>query len=360
MRKIPLKIKILMKHLSIFIAAILFAMACKQEEKPLLPDPGVVSYTFRAQFSEDFEGTLDLILGMGITNIEFSNLFGKTAPEIRKMLDERGMVCTTLGVGYDALLNNLEQVISDAKTLGAKNVRLGSLPRPGGVFDKELVESAAENFNRIGKALDDQGLHFSYHNHAFEFVPHGDATLYHYLIEITDPRYVSFEIDTYWVMHAGYDPVELLETYPDRFRLLHLKDLKKGVEGHYQLPSNSEHDVVLGTGQVDWPAVLRAAQNTKIEYFYIEDETDGVVKRVPLSREYIIGLKAGIKPYPGVLPDNTDTRELTSYCFAGFLVPLILFFGCLIISLAGNHSVGSGFPIKTTEQSFRAQAAFWF
>jgi sugar phosphate isomerase/epimerase len=282
-----------MKHLSIFIACILFAMACTQEEKPLLPDPGVVSYTFRTQFSEDFEGTLDRILGMGITNIEFSSLFGKTAAEVRQLLDDRGMVCTSLGVGYNALLNNLEQVIDDAKTLGAKHVRLGSLPRPDGVFDAELVEMAAENFNRIGKALDDQGLHFSYHNHAFEFVPHGDATLYHYMIELTDPRYVSFEIDTYWVMHAGYDPVELLETYPDRFRLMHLKDLKIGAGGHYKQPSNRDNDVVLGTGQVDWPAVLKAAQNTKIEYFYIEDETENVIERVPLSREYIVGLKTG-------------------------------------------------------------------
>jgi len=282
---------IFMKHLFIFIAIILFAVACKQEDKPFVPDPGVVSFTFRDQFAEDVPGTLDLIRDMGITNIEFSNLFGVPADELRRMLDERGMVCTSYGVGYNNLLNDIDLVIDNAKLLGARHVRLGSLPRPDGVFDQELVEVAAANFNRIGKALNDHGLHFSYHNHAFEFAPHADATLYHYLIELTDPRYVSFEIDTYWVMAAGYDPVELLETYPDRFRLMHLKDLKKGVEGHYQLPSNRENDVVLGTGQVDWPAVLRAAQNTRIEYYYIEDETPDVVERVPLSREYIMGVK---------------------------------------------------------------------
>lgn len=282
-----------MKHLIIIFSVILLVTACKHEEKSFVPDPGVVSYTFRNQFSNDFEGTLDLILGMGITNIEFSSLFGKTAQEVRQLLDERGMVCTTLGVGYDALLNNLDQVIDDAKTLGAKNVRLGSLPRRDGIFDKELVESAAENFNRIGEALDRQGLHFSYHNHAFEFVPYNNTTLYHYLIEQTDPRFVSFELDTYWVMQAGHDPVKLLETYPERFRLLHLKDLKKGVVGHFEAPASRDNDVVVGTGQVDWPAVLKAAQKTKIEYYYIEDETDNVIERVPLSRAYIISLKAG-------------------------------------------------------------------
>jgi sugar phosphate isomerase/epimerase len=275
----------------IMLPVIICMASCQSEPKPLVPDPGVVSYTFRNQFSEDFVGTLDIILDMGITNIEFSSLFGKTAAEVRQLLDERGMVCTTLGVGYNALLDDIDQVIADAKTLGARHVRIGSLPRPDGVFDQELVEQAAVSFNRIGKVLDEHGLHFSYHNHAFEFVPHGDATLYHYLIELTDPRYVSFELDTYWVMHGGYDPVVLLETYPDRFRLLHLKDLRKGVVGDYQMPSSRENDVVLGTGQVDWPAVLKAAQNTSIEYYYIEDETDDVVERVPLSREYIMGVK---------------------------------------------------------------------
>ena len=280
-----------MRKLIIVAMALLFVLACKEEEKPFVPDPGVVSFTFRNQFAEDVPGTLDMILGMGITNIEFSSLFGVPADELRRMLDERGMVCTSYGVGYNNLLNDIDLVIDNSKVLGARHVRLGSLPRPDGVFDINVVQEAAENFNIIGKKLSENGLHFSYHNHAFEFVPHGDATLYHHLIELTDPRYVSFELDTYWVMHAGYDPVALLETYPDRFRLLHLKDLKKGVEGHYQLPGNRENDVVLGTGQVDWPAVLKAAQNTKIEYYYIEDETEDVVERVPLSREYIMGIR---------------------------------------------------------------------
>lgn len=273
------------------LALIVLHLSCSTEPKPLVPDPGVVSFTFRAQFAEDFSGTLDTIKGMGITNIEFSNLFGHSAAEVREMLDERGMVCTSLGVGYNALMDQIDEVIADAKTLGARHVRLGSLPRPDGVFDLELVQQAVIDFNRIGKILDEHGLHFSYHNHGFEFAPHGDATLYHYMIEKTDSRYVSFELDTYWVMHAGYDPVDLLENYPGRFRLLHLKDLRKGVEGHYLLPPKGENDVVLGTGQVDFPALLHAAQNTKVEYYYIEDETEEVLERVPLSREYIIGIR---------------------------------------------------------------------
>ena len=87
-------------------------VSCQAEPKPLVPDPGVVSFTFRAQFAEDFTGTLDLIKEMGITNIEFSSLFGQTAADIRAMLDERGMVCTSLGVGYGALMNQLDQVIA--------------------------------------------------------------------------------------------------------------------------------------------------------------------------------------------------------------------------------------------------------
>lgn len=90
---------------STFIGALLAALmlhivaaGCKNESKPLVSDPGVVSFTFRNQFAEDVPGTLDMIKGMGITNIEFSNLFGLTANEMRALLDERGMICTSYGL----------------------------------------------------------------------------------------------------------------------------------------------------------------------------------------------------------------------------------------------------------------------
>ena len=279
------------KHLRIFSIAPLFLAllfsSCNDSNKVLVPDPGVVSYTFRTQFQEDMPGTLDLILGMGITNIEFSNLFGKTAEEVRAMLDERGMICTSYGISYDRLVNDTEKVAEEAKILGAKYVRVASIPYERPEFTIEDAKRTVADFNRSGKRLYDEGLYFCYHNHGFEFWPYEDGTLFDYIVQNTDPRHVSFEIDLLWTLHPGQDPVELLERYPERFRLMHLKDLRKGVTGDLSGRTPSENDVILGTGQIDFPAVLKAAQNTNIEYYYIEDESPDVIERVPVSLEYI-------------------------------------------------------------------------
>lgn len=260
-----------------------------QEGEQLLPDPGVVSYSFRNQFEDDVPGTLDLIKDMGLTNIEFSSLFGTTAEELRGMLDERGLICTSYGVGYDALVNDTEQVIEDARTLGAKHVRIAWIPHES-PFSIEDAKKTVTDFNRAGKELREAGLYFSYHNHGYEFRPYDGGTLFDYIVEHTDPEYVSFEMDLLWTAHPGADPVKLLKKYPDRFRLMHLKDLKKGVEGDFSGSAPEEYDVRLGTGQIDFPAVLRAAQDTNIEYYYIEDESQEVVERVPKSIEYLKSL----------------------------------------------------------------------
>lgn len=271
---------------------ITLSSSCPQSRnEAYLPDPGVVSFTFRDQFSQDVPGTLDMIREMGVTNIEFSNLFGKTATEMRALLDERGMVCTSYGVSYDRLVNDVHAVAEEAKILGAKYVRVAWIPHEA-PFTIEDAERAAADFNRAGEKLSSEGLYFCYHNHGYEFRPWRDGrTFFDYLVENTHPDYVSFELDLLWTVHPGADPVELLERYPDRFRLMHLKDLRKGVEGDFSGRTPRENDVVLGTGQVDFPAVLRAARNTNIEYYYIEDESPDVIERVPQSLEYITSIK---------------------------------------------------------------------
>jgi sugar phosphate isomerase/epimerase len=260
-------------------------------EKVYVPDPGVVSYTFRTQFAEDVPGTLDMIKEMGITNIEFSNLFGKTPSEMKALLDERNMICTSYGIGYGRLVDEPLKVAEEAKILGAKYVRVASIPYERPEFTIDNARKTVEDFNAGGKILRENGIYFCYHNHGFEFRPYGDGTLFDYIVQNTNPEYVSFEMDLLWTVHPGQDPVALLEKYPDRFRLMHLKDLRKGVVGDFSGGTPRENDVVLGTGQVDFPAVLKAAANTNIEYYYIEDESPDVIERVPQSREFIMSIK---------------------------------------------------------------------
>jgi sugar phosphate isomerase/epimerase len=278
-----------MKMKLLILPLLLILIGCKQQQ-PMVPNPGVVSYSFRNQFEADVAGTLDLIRGMGVSNIEFSNLFGKTAIELREMLDSRDMECTSYGVSFDALMGDIETVVENAKALGTKYVRVAWIPFAGPKFTLSDAQRAVDAFNNAGEILSRNGLHFCYHNHGYEFIPHADSTLFDFMVQSTSSDHVSFEMDILWVVHPGADPVYYLNKYPDRFRLLHLKDLKKGVVGNYSGSTPRENDVVLGTGQIDIPAVLKAAQHTSIEYFYIEDESPDVVERMPISLEYIRGL----------------------------------------------------------------------
>lgn len=251
--------------------------------------PGVVSYTYRDSFKNDVPGTLDKIKSLGITNIEFSNLFGKTAAELKALLDERELRCTSFGVSYDDLVNKTKQVGENAKTLGASYVRVAWIPHDNKVpFSIEPVKKAVDDFNTAGKMLKDEfGLTFCYHNHGYEFLPYQNGTFFDYLVANTKPEYVSFEMDILWVFHPGADPAKLLKKYPARFKLMHLKDLRKGVVGNFSGGTAVENDVALGTGQIDIPSVLKAAQKTAIQYFYIEDESPSIDTHVPQTLAYL-------------------------------------------------------------------------
>lgn len=248
--------------------------------------PGLVSYTLRDSFGKDVAGTLDKIKAMGITNLEMSNLFGKTAAEMRALFDERGMRCTSYGVGYDDMLKKPETVMTNAKALGARYVRVAWIPHEG-KFSRETARKAAEDFNTFGKYLRENGLQFCYHNHGYEFQPDGEGTLFDYLVAQTNPDYVNFEMDIAWTYLPGQDPAKLLLKYPKRFKLMHLKDVRKGVAGNDQGKLAPENSVALGTGQLDLNAILKAARKSSVEFLYIEDESPAAEQQVPQSLAYL-------------------------------------------------------------------------
>lgn len=282
-----------MKKFTTLVFLLLASLNClfAQGSRPIFEEmPGMVSYTYRDSFSKDVAATLDTLQAMGIKDMEFSSLFGTTAAEIRKLLDERDMYCSSFGVGYADLVNKTQEVAENAKTLGANYVRVASIPheRP---FDLSDAKKAIADFNAAGKILkEEHNLTFCYHNHGYEFYAYEDGTLFDYMMEETDPAYVSYEIDILWTFFPGEDPAALINKYPNRFKLMHLKDLKKGVEGNMSGGTPKENDVVLGTGQLDLPAILKAAKNAGVEHFYIEDESPIYYQQVPKSIEYLKGL----------------------------------------------------------------------
>src|SRR5258706_10836964 len=262
-----------------------------QKNKLLFPGPpGIVSYTYRDNFQKDVPATLDIVNANGITDIEFSNLFKKTAEEMRKLIDETGIKCSSFGVGYEDLVNKTDEVAKNAKILGATYVRVAGIPHKG-TFTIENAKKAVEDFNKYGKILKEQyGLTFIYHNHGFEYEPYENGTLYDYIVNNTNPKYVSFELDILWAFFPGQDPAKLINTYGKRYKAVHLKDLRKGIMGNLSGGTSGENDVILGTGQIDIPAVLKAAKKAGIQHYYIEDESSNSITQVPESIKYLNSL----------------------------------------------------------------------
>lgn len=269
----------------------LLCLALTAGAAPLLDQPaGVVSYTFRNELKADMPGTLDRVKAFGITDVEFSNLFGRTPAEVRALLDARGLRCSSYGVAYDDALRKTDEVAATAKTLGASYVRV-SLPGGKKPFDRAAAEQRAAELDATGRLLREKhGLTFCLHNHGPEFAPDGGGTLYDLLMARTRPENVSFELDILWAYLPGADPVALLEKYGSRIPLMHVKDVRKDLPrsfGHGKY--DSDNDVTLGTGQIDLPAVIAAARKAGVKHFYIEDESSRSLSQVPQSVAYLRG-----------------------------------------------------------------------
>lgn len=277
------------KPVTLLLFSLLISAAAAQSSARYLDDKtGMVSYTYRRSFQKDVSATLDTIKSLGLTNMELSNLFGKTAGEFRKLLDEKGMRCTSFGVGYNDLINKLDEVAANAQTLGAAFVRVAWIPHGDSGYTFEDAKKTVMDFNTAGKILKEKyGLTFCYHNHGYEFIPYQKGTLFDYIVENTNAEFVSFELDILWAQHPGINPSELLKQYGNRIKLIHLKDLKKGIKGDFSGKTHVNNDVALGTGQIDIPAVIEAAKKAGVVYFYIEDESDFVNIQVPQSLAYL-------------------------------------------------------------------------
>ena len=275
----------------LFSIAFLCTTVIVYSQKPLFTAPiGVQTYTFRKSFAVDPVKALDTIKMMGFTEIEGSG--GRMAPEeFKKLCDERGLSIPSTGAGYEQLMRAPDSVAMRAKILGARYVMCAWIPHTNGSFNFENAKKAVEDFNRVGKYLKEQGLSFCYHAHGYEFWPHENGTLLDYIIKNTNPKYVSFEMDIMWIYFGGGDPEALLKKYGSRWKLMHIKDVKKGTKKDLTGLTSPENDVPVGTGELNIPAILKAAKKIGIKHYFIEDESSNVTGQVPQSILYLKSLK---------------------------------------------------------------------
>ncbi len=256
---------------------------------------GLQLYSLRDQFKKDgVPATLDRVKTYGITEVETAGTYGLSPEEFKKELTERGLNPISGHFQYDALTKDVAAVVREAKILGLKYVCCPWIPHNIAEFNEADAHRAAADFNRWGEALKKEGITFGYHPHGYEFRPRDDgSTLFDLLVAETKPEFVAFEMDVFWVMHPGQDPVKLLEKYPTRWKLMHLKDIRKGARtGVYTGHTSLEDDVPIGTGQVNWPAVLSAAAKVGVKHYFIEDESPTAAEAIPKSLAYLAELKA--------------------------------------------------------------------
>jgi len=265
-------------------------MSHAQAEKPQLKVPvGLQLYSLRDQFKADgVDKTLDKVKELGFKYVELAGTYGKTPEEFKAALEKRGLVPVSAHFGFDLWEKDPEGTAKQAQELGLKFAGVAWITHKGDL-DEKTARHAAEVFNKAGKATAALGIRFFYHNHGYEFAPRPDGTtLFDLIVKETDPKLVSYEMDILWTVHPGQDPAALLLKYPDRWVLLHLKDLRKGVKTHvFTGNTDLKNDVTLGTGQVDWKSVFAAVAKTQVQYAFIEDESPTVLEQLPNSLKFL-------------------------------------------------------------------------
>ncbi|SRR5690606_23592539 len=250
---------------------------------------GIQLWSVRHQLGEDLPGTLQWLRDQGFQEVELHSTYGMSPDSFRQVLDQFGIRATATHAPYERFRDDIQALLDDAEVLGLSHVGIAWIPRPQGEpFTVELAREVAANFNEWGRIAAERGLRFFYHPHGYEFQPADDGTVpFDVLVAETDPQYVSFEMDVFWVVHPGQDPVELLRKYPDRWSLMHVKDMAEGVVGDFSGGAGPETNVPVGTGQIDYAAVLQAAEEVGVQRYFIEDESTDPLGNIPQSVAYL-------------------------------------------------------------------------
>jgi sugar phosphate isomerase/epimerase len=231
---------------------------------------GLQLYSVRDQLKEDFQGTVRAVAQMGYAGVELAGYGGLNAKELRALLDGLGLQVAGDHVGFDRLEHQMDDVIVFSKELGTTYVVCPAVPaarRQDAAGWKQL----AGTLNEIGKKCVDQGLQFCYHNHNFEFASVDGSNGFTLLYANSDPRYVKMELDMYWAQKGGDNPAAILQRYPGRCPIVHLKDMTGDAEQTF---------AEVGEGVLNFQQVFAAAATGGVAWYVVEQDR---CRRPPLE-----------------------------------------------------------------------------
>lgn len=252
--------------ITLLFSMLIFGLACS-EQKPVptqnKKNVGVQIYSVRNELAQNFDSTLAKLSEIGFHYIESYGLstdgllYGMPPEDYKKAVEKYDMKLVSTHSDYFTS-EEAPIMIDAAKKAGLEYVIIPWTPEE---LRGDYV-SVAQNLNNIGAQFKEAGIGFAYHNHDFEFYPteNGEIPL-DILLEVTQPENVDFQLDLYWVVKAGADPIEILNKYPGRFSAFHIKD------------SDVElNQTTVGTGIVDFKTILTEAENSGYKYYFVEDE----------------------------------------------------------------------------------------
>ncbi len=236
---------------------------------------GIQLYTLKDIIGKDVRGTIEKVAAAGFKEVETynfnpkNNFWGLKPPEFKNLLDANGLASPSGHFGFDDYLTsgNLDELkpyIEASNILGTKYL---VAPWLGEHLRKTAdgYKKVTERLNIAGEHCAKSNLSIGYHNHGFEFKKFGDTTGFDIMLKESDSNLVHFELDIYWAVHAGRNPLELFKKYPKRFRMWHIKDMSK---------TNKEQNTEIGNGKIDFKSIFKQATLSGAEHFYLEQETN--------------------------------------------------------------------------------------
>lgn len=268
-----------------------------QLSEPLFASPygkpvGLQLYTVRDQLDKDVAGTIQQVAKIGYKDVEIYSLYRKSPAEFLKIVNDNGITASSGHYLLPDVKTQWDQRVEDAQALGLKYMVNAILqPEDRKSFDdyKRLVDV----FNKAGEKTRAAGIQFCYHNHNFEFKKYGNTTAYEYLLNTLDPKLVKFEMDCFWVTHAGHDPVAYFQKYPGRFPLLHIKDMKDKPAPSHELDAKMGLFAPVGQGTIDWKRIFVGARQGGMQHYYVEQDysEQPPLEAIKMSYDYLSKLQ---------------------------------------------------------------------
>ncbi len=247
---------------------------------------GLALYTIRDKMKTpaDYARCLAEVKKIGYEGVEGSAIDPIIdVKEYARILQGEGLVCISNHAGEADLRTKLDTVISNTKTLGCNAVAFPWLDQQ--YYNEAGVRTIARFLDETGARLAKEGIQFLYHNHHVEFNRAGKKTILATIYELTNPKYVMAELDTYWVQHGGGDPVDWIGRVKGRARHLHCKD--KAMMGTECVFAE------VGEGNLDWPKIVKAAKSVGIEWFIVEQDSS--------RRDTLVSAEMSFKALQGLL-----------------------------------------------------------